>query len=63
MITNELTYKTETDSQTQKTKANREQGVWCQQIQTTIYTLDKEQVPLHMMENYIQYLVINDNEK
>ena len=49
--TNELTYKIETDSQTQETnlwlqkgKGGRDKlGVWDQQIQTTIYKVDKQQ--------------------
>ena len=47
--TNELTYKTETDSQTQKInlwlpkgEGGRDKlGVWDQQIQTSIYKTDK----------------------
>ena len=50
--TNEPIYKTETDSQTQKTnlwlpKGKRvgrgKLGIWDQQIQTTIYQIDKQQ--------------------
>ena len=49
--TNELIYKTETDSLTQRTnygykrgKAGRDKlGVWDEQIQTTIYKVDKKQ--------------------
>ena len=50
--TSELIYKTETDSQAQKTniwlpkgtKGRRDKlGVWDQQIQTTIYNIDKQQ--------------------
>ena len=52
--TNELIYKTETDSQTQKTnlvtKGERgwgkdKLGVWDQQIQTTICKINKQQGP------------------
>ena len=50
--TDELIYKTETDSQTQKTnmvmegEAGRDiLGDWDQQIQTTIYKIDKQQGP------------------
>ena len=54
--TNELTYKTETDSQTEKPnlwlpKGKRgggrrdKLGVWDQHIQTTIYKIDKQQGP------------------
>ena len=52
--TNELIYKTETDSQTQKTNLWLPKGkgggrdkleVWDQQIQTTIYKIDKQQGP------------------
>ena len=48
--TNELIYKTETDSQAQKTnlwlpkeKGRDKLGVWDEQIQTTIYKTDKQQ--------------------
>ena len=49
---NELIYKTETDSQTQRTDLQLPKvkvwerdklGVWDQQIQTTIYKTDKQQ--------------------
>ena len=52
--TNELIYKTETHSQTQKTNlwlpkgkngGRGKLGVWDQQIQTTIYKIDKQQGP------------------
>ena len=52
--TNELIYKTETDSQIQKTnlwlpkgegEGRDKLGVWDQQIQTTIYKIDKQQGP------------------
>ena len=51
--TNELIYRTETDSQTQKTnlwlpkgKGGRDKlGVWGQQIHTTVYKIDKQQGP------------------
>ena len=67
--TNEHIYKTETDSQTQKTDLwfPRERGwrkdgfgVWGQQMQTIIYRTDKQQGPI---ENYTQYPVINHNGK
>ena len=38
-------------------------GVWDQQIQTTIYKIDKQQVLPYSTGNYIQYLVISYNEK
>ena len=54
--TNELIYKTVTDSQTQKTnlwlpkgkgggQRRNKLGVWDQQIHTTIYKIDKKQGP------------------
>ena len=53
--TNELIYKTEIDSQTQRTNLRLPKGkqrhkrdklgVWDQQIQTTIYKIDKQQGP------------------
>ena len=51
--TNKLIYKTKTDSQTQKTNlwlpkgkgGGDKLGVWDQQIQTTIYKIDKQQGP------------------
>ena len=52
--TDELIYKTERDSQTQKTnlwlpkgkgKGRDKLGVWDQQIQATIYKIDKQQGP------------------
>ena len=47
--TNELIYKTETDSQTQKTNlwlpGERGEGVWDYNIQTTAYKIDKQQGP------------------
>ena len=66
--TNELIYKTETDSQTQRTDLllPRGRGVgegwigsWGQQMETSIYRMDKQQGPT----NYIQYPVINHNGK
>ena len=38
-------------------------GVWDQQIQTTIYKIDKQQGLTVDTENYIQYLVISYNGK
>ena len=38
-------------------------GVWDQQIQTIIYRMDKGQVLLYSIGNYIQYPVTNHNEK
>ena len=52
--TNEPTYETETDSQTQKTDLQLPRGegwgrdglrVWGQQMQTIIYRMDKQQGP------------------
>ena len=52
--TNELLYKTERDLQTQKTNlwlpkekevGKNKLGVWNQQMQTTIYKIDKQQGP------------------
>ena len=69
--TNELIYKTETDSQLQKTKVYGYQrgkggryklGVWDQNIQTTIYKINNK-VLLYSTGNYIQYLVIHYNGK
>ena len=71
--TNELIYKTETDSQTLENrlvvaKAEGEWGrdrlgVWDQQMQTIIYRMDKQKVLLYSTGNYIQYPVINHNGK
>ena len=70
--TNELIYKTETDSQTQKTKLWLPKGkggwggdkleVWDQQIQATIYKIDNKHL-LYSTGNYIQCFVINHNGK
>ena len=38
-------------------------GVWDEQMQTSIYRVDKQQVLLQSAENYIQYSVINHNGK
>ena len=38
-------------------------GVWDQQIQTTIYKIEKQQGPTVKHRNYIQYPIINQNEK
>ena len=38
-------------------------GVWDQQIQTTVYKIDKHMVLLYSTGNYIQYLVVNYNGK
>ena len=71
--TDELTYKTETDSQTQKTnlwlpkekRVGRDKlGVWDQRIHTTICKIGKQQHPtIYSTGNYIQYFVINYNGK
>ena len=57
--TNELTYKSETDSQAQPT------DLWLmdEQMQTTIQRIDKQQGLLYRMGNYIQYPMINYNGK
>ena len=70
--TNELIYETERDSQAQRTElwlpgVGERDGleVWCQQMQASIYRLDKQQVlPVYHRE-YIQYPVIehDDEEK
>ena len=68
---NELIYKTETDSQTQKTNLWLPKGkgegrvrleAWEQQIQTTIYKINNKDL-LYSTGNYIQYLAINRNGK
>ena len=64
ILKNELTYKTETDSQRKQTYdyqrakggINQEFGINIY-IHTTIYKIDKQQ------GNYIQYPVINNNGK
>ena len=71
--TNELIYKAETDSQTQKSNlwlpkgmgVGRDKlGVWDQQIQTTTYKLDKQGPTVqHSRIENIQYPVINQNKK
>ena len=39
-------------------------GVWDQQIQTTVYKIDKQQSPTVVSTgNYIQYLIIDHNGK
>ena len=66
--TNELSYKTEADSQTYIENVGC-QGlgdglgvwVWNQQKQTVIYRVDKQQILLY--STYIQYLLINHNGK
>ena len=68
--TNELIYKTERDSQTQKITLwlpkGKEWGckleVWDQQIQTTIYKVNSKNLQ-YSTENYLQYLVITYNGK
>ena len=69
--TNELFCKTETDSQTWKTKFQLPKGkvcrrdtlgVWDQQIQTAVWKIDKNAL-LFSSENYIQHLVITYNGK
>ena len=37
--------------------------VWNQQTQITIYDINKQKGPTNSIGNYIQYLVINYNEK
>ena len=69
----EAIYKTETDSQTQKTnratKGDGEWGrgrseVWDQQMQTTRYKINKQQGPVvYSTRNYTQYPVTNNNGK
>ena len=70
--TNELIYETETDSQTERTDLwgprgggwEREGvGIWGLQVQTSKYRMDKQQAPTVYTGNYIQYPVINHNEK
>ena len=66
--TNDLIYKTETDSQTSKTnlwlpKGKRgggrdKLGVWDQQIHTTIYKTDNQQDLLYSTGSFTQYSVI-----
>ena len=65
-------YETETDSQTEEkcmvTKGERwwrrdKLGSWSQQIHTIMYKADKQQGLIYNTENYIQYSVINHNEK
>ena len=68
--TNEVIYKTGTDSQTYKTslwlpkeKEGRYRlGVWDQQSQTTIYKINNN-ILLYSTGNYIQYPVINHKGK
>ena len=38
-------------------------GIWDSQIQTTTYKIDKNKFLLYSTGNYIQYPVINHNEK
>ena len=61
--TNEFIYKTENDSQIQRTdlwlpklEAGRDGlGIWDQQMQTSIYRMDKQQGPtVYSTKNYIQ---------
>ena len=66
--TNELSYKTEADSQTyienvgcQGVGGGLGVWVWNQQKQTVIYRVDKQQILLY--STYIQYLLINHNGK
>ena len=70
--TNEFISKIETDSQTQKMKfvVNKGQrgerdklAVWDQQIQTTIYKMDKQQGPTLQLGGYSQHSVINHGGK
>ena len=37
--------------------------VWNQQTQITIYDINKQKGPTNSIGNYIQYIVINYNEK
>ena len=69
---NELIYKIETDSQTQKTNlwlpkgivaGEDKLGIWDQQIHTTIYEIDKQQGPTVSPGNYIQHFVTTYNRK
>ena len=71
--TNEFIYKTEIDSQTQKTNLRLLRGsgcgrdkleVWDQQVQTTIYKIDKQQGPTvqHMRTMFISYNDYNGKE-
>ena len=70
--TNELIYKTETDSQTQKTTlwlpkgkgwGRDKLGVWDYQTQTIYTEWINSQVPLYSTGNYVKYPVINHNIK
>ena len=65
MDKNDLIYKTEVDSQTQKTtygyqrEWGREKlGVWNEHIHTTIYKIDKQKGTTNSTGNYTQYLII-----
>ena len=70
---NEPIYKTETDSQTQRTDlwlprgmGGRERnglGVWGWQMQTTAFRMDNQQGPTVQHREYIQYPVVNHNGK
>ena len=63
--TNELIYKTETDSQTQKTNSWLPKGKGVgrdKQIHITIYKINNKDW-LYSTGNYIQYLVITYNGK
>ena len=67
---NNLIYKTEADSETQKTnlglpqeKRGHKLGVLDEQIYTQLYKTDKQQEPAYSIGNYIQSLVITYNEK
>ena len=68
--TNELIYKTQTYRHRKQTygyqrgKGGRVKlGVWDQQIQATVYKIDKQQVLLYSTGNYIQYPLINHSGK
>ena len=62
----ESIYKTETDSQTQKTnlwlpKGRREYGF--NRLKTTLYTIDKQQEFTYYTANYFQYIIISYNQE
>ena len=66
-IWHELIYETETDSERTDLRLARGKGdrlrVTDEQMQTSKYRMDKQQGPTVYTGNYIQYPVINHNEK
>ena len=69
--TNKLIYKTEIESQIQKTNVwllkrkggGVKLGVWDQQTQTTTYKTDKQDSTIYSTGDHIQYPIMNQNRK